>query len=158
MYRMILAPDSDGYSATDGNDMVSTAAGGGFGRSRQDQIGVPNSVNLKWTLNQSQYAYWRAFFNLTRHGQVFLCPLVSEDGNGPQDYECKFVPGSVTLPSQYGLTYVQQAQLEVKPLVRDTQADMALLVAFEAADGQFDSWYLALERLANVTIPNAGRI
>ena len=62
----------------------------------------------------------------------FLCDLVSEDGLGPQEHLCSFVPGTVVLTEQSGFTYRQQARLEVRPLATDAVADQAVIDAAAA--------------------------
>lgn len=154
MRKMILRPDADGYSSADGADWIRSELDGGVGRYRRDKIGASKMVNVKWTMNPGQYEYWRAFYALVGSG-AFLCDLVSEDGTGPKEHQCNIIPGSVNLPSQLGLTYIQQAQLEVKPLVRDAAADDLTVRLFEMTNGDVNGWYAALEKLTTVTIPNA---
>jgi hypothetical protein len=151
----MLRPDADGYGSTDGNEVVRSELDGGVGRYRQDKIGASKMVNVKWTMNPSQYEYWRAFYATgTKKGALpFLCDLVSEDGNGPVEHVCNFIPGSVTLPSQVGLNYVQQAQLEVKPLPRNEASDIGLILAYGSAGGDPDQWFLSIEYLANTIMP-----
>lgn len=144
--KMILAPDADGYGQTEGADWIGTQLDGGIGKYRRDKVGSSRMVNAKWTLNPTQFAYWEAFYALVGSG-TFLCDLVGNDGLGPQEHECHIIPGSVGLPQQRGLTYVRQVQLEVKPRPRDAADDEALLIAFENASGELDTWYLSLERL-----------
>lgn len=154
MYKMILAPDANGYSSSDGNEWLRTELDGGAGRYRQDKLGAAKMISAKWTLNPNQYAYWRAFYNLVGSGP-FLCDLVSDDGIGPVEHTVNIVPGSVQLPSQQGLTYVQQCTLEARPLPRDRDADESFVITFNAAEGNTDGWYLALERMANQTLPES---
>lgn len=150
MYKMQLAPDADGYNSTDGDEVIQVKLDGGQARYRQDKLGATKTVQVKWTLNPSQYEYWRAFYvTATKKGALpFLCDLVSEDGLGPAEHTCNFVPGSVVLPTQQGLTYIQQATLEVVPLPRDEVADI-ILVATYPGTGFFD----ALEHFVNVVMP-----
>jgi hypothetical protein len=154
MYKMMLRPDADGYSSTDGTEWIQSKLDGGRSRFRRDKIGAAKAVSVSWTLNRERYQYWRAFY-ATVGSNTFICELVSEDGSGPKDHECNFIPGSVVLPSQFGLTYVQQAQLEVKPLPRDAQADLDVILLFEATEGNSEQIANMFERLATVTIPNA---
>lgn len=153
MFKMSLAPDADGYSSQDGDEVIHIKLEGGQGRYRRDKIGATKTVQVKWTLNPQQYAYWRAFYNTgTQKGSLpFLCDLVSEDGSGPAEHVCNFVPGSVTLPTQQGLTYVQQATLEVVPIPSIFEVDNArLLIGYEV-----EAVFSALARLVNVTAPGA---
>lgn len=154
MYKLLLTPDADGYSSTDGQDWIRSELDGGVGRYRQDKIGASKSVSVKWTMNPAQYQYWRSFYATVGSG-TFLCDLLSEDGTGPAEHECNIIPGSVTLPTQVGFTYVQQAQLEVRPLPRDAAMDLEIMLIFEASGGYPDSWFRALERLTTVSMPEA---
>lgn len=155
MFKMALAPDADGYNSLDGDEVIHVKLDGGQGRYRRDKIGATKTVQVKWTLNPSQYEYWRAFYVTgTQKGALpFLCDLVSEDGAGPTEHVCNFVPGSVTLPTQAGLTYVQQATLEVVPIPRNEAADLALVVFY--ADGGPEAGFAALAKLVNETMPEA---
>jgi hypothetical protein len=154
MYKMAIRPDADGYSSTDGEEWISSQLDGGVGRYRLDKLGASKSVGVRWTLNRAQYQYWRAFWRIVGCDK-FLCDLVGEDGTGPKEHECHFVPGSVSLPSQAGLIYVQQAQLEVTPLNINPDDDLALLLIYSESGGIPDEWYEALERLVTVTMPEA---
>lgn len=153
MHKLMIVPDSDGYSSTDGTEWVGSRLDGGSGRFRRDKIGAAKSVNVKWTLNPSLYQYFRSFYS-TVGSATFLCDLLSEDGSGPAEHECVFMPGSVTLPTQVGLTYIQQAQLEVKPLARDTELDQEILVAYEEMEFP-ELGFTMLEHLVNVSMPEA---
>lgn len=155
MRKMVLAPDASGYSSQDGEDVIRVQLDGGAGRYRTDKIGSTKIVNVKWTLLPEQYEYWRAFFTTgTQNGALpFLCDLVSEDAQGPAEHVCRFIPGSVSLPTQQGLMYVQQATLEVKPLPRDVSKDNAILMIWENSGGNPDYWLLSIERLVNIIMP-----
>jgi hypothetical protein len=157
MHKLMIRPDADSYSSKDGNEVISTALDGGASRFRRDKLGAPKIVGVKWTMNPAQYQYWRAFFvTATKKGSLpFLCDLLSEDGSGPTEHQCNFVPDSVSLPAQQGLTYIQEATLEVKPLPRDEDFDLSLVSLYEALDGDADSFIAALAQMVNVTTPGA---
>lgn len=157
MLKLLIVPDADGYNSVDGETVIRTGLDGGAARYRQDKLGASKMVSLKWTLNPQQYEYWRAFYVTgTKQGALaFLCDLVSENGRGPVEHVCNFIPGSVSLPTQQGYTYVQQAQLEVKPLVHNTQTDMSIIYLYGVTGGQTDSWINRLDHLVNVTAPAA---
>jgi hypothetical protein len=154
--KLLLVPDADGYSSTDGNEVIGTPLDGGAGRYRRDKIGATKIVNLRWTMSRSQYQYWRAFFVVTtsKGALSFTCDLLSEDGTGPAEHVCNFVPGSVSLLSQSGFTYVQQAQLEVTPLARNAIVDAAVLALYSEGD-EVDDNLRVLARLVNVTAPES---
>lgn len=155
MEKLLLAPDADGYSSLDGTNALITALDGGPSRFRLDKIGAPKIVQVKWTMNRNQYQYWRAFYaTVTVFGSLpFLCDLLSEDGNGPAEHTCSFIPGSVSLPMQRGLTYVQQASLEVTPLARNADFDNSLVALFAASEGDPEGCVLGLASLVTTTMP-----
>lgn len=150
MRKMILRPDADGYSAAEPDgEVLRVDLDGGAGRYRTDKIGATKTVNVKWTMNPARYEYWRSFFETgTKRGALsFLCDLVSEDGLGPVEHTCSFIPGSVSLPTQQGLTYVQQATLEVTPIAHDPLVDVALMDLFELYE---DKGSVILNKLAKL--------
>lgn len=154
LHKMILVPDADGYASGDGNQWLRSELDGGVGRYRRDKLGASKMVNAKWTMNPQQYSYWRAFYALVGSGP-FLCDLLSEDGCGPAEHQVNIVPGSVNMPSQSGLTYVQTATLEVKPLPRDPAMDLLEVALFNESGGYPAQTLEALRKLARVTIPGA---
>ena len=157
MDRLRLTPDSDGYSDVEGTDVLRTALDGGVGRYRRDKIGSSKIVNVVWTLNRVQYQYWRAFFHTAlQNGSLpFLCPLVSEDGTGPADHVCNFIPGSVGKPSQKGFEYKQSAQLEVRPLARVVEDDELILMLYGEYGDAGDDILGLLDSLVNQQLPQA---
>lgn len=157
MRKMVLRPDSSSYSSQDGDGVVRSSLNGGRGRYRRDKLGASKTVNASWTLTPVQYQYWRAFFVTgTKEGSLpFLCDLVGEDGCGPAEHECYFMPGSVSLPTQQGLMYVQRAVLEVKPLAHNSVLDDSIMDVFEASDGHPDKWFNIFDWLVNTKLPEA---
>lgn len=153
--KLMLVPDANGYQSTEGNSAIYVALAGGAGRARLDKIGAAKTVEVSWTMNPDQYQYWRAFWRTAvKEGTLaFLCDLLSEDGSGATEHECRFIPGSVVMPSQYGLVYVQKAQLEVLPLPTDAVMDTAILMLFETSAGDPSGWFDALELLVLDTMP-----
>jgi len=154
MDKLILLPDAEGYQSGEPSDTIRIALEGGAGRYREDKVGGTKMVGVAWTMNPSAYQYWRAFY-ATHKTVPFLCDLVSEDGLGPTEHVCRFVPDSVSLPRQQGFTYVQQAQLEVEPLVHNPEQDASIIAVFVASDGNPDLWLNLLEKLVNVDAPEA---
>ena len=49
-----------------------------------------------------------------------------------RDYQAHFVPGSLRLAAQRGLTYTVSAQLEVTPTQTDEDYDAAIIAAYES--------------------------
>lgn len=153
--KLILTPDAEGYTSVDGNEVIGGPLAGGAGRYRRDKIGTNKIVTVTWTMNREEYQYWRAFFVTgTQNGSLpFTCDLLSEDGMGPVEHTCQFIPGSVSLPAQSGLTYVQQATLEVTPIPHDADFDMSLITLWQYTDGAPEPLLDAIARLVNVTMP-----
>jgi hypothetical protein len=155
LQKLVLRPDSDGYSETEGSEVDRVELDGGVGRYMLDKIGATKRVQVKWTMNPSQYQYWRAFFVTTTQRGVlpFLCELVGPDGAGPAEYVCNFIPGSVVMPAQQGYTYVQAATLEVVPIIHDSVFDAFLVELYSIY--QDEAWYVlsALAVLINQTAP-----
>lgn len=155
MEYLLLRPDSESYHQSEGAEVIAVELDGGGGRYRRDKIGATRKVDVSWTMNPNQYQYWRAFWNTaTRRGALpFLCDLVGEDGLGPWQYVCYFVPGSISMPGQAGLRYTQQATLEVKPRPYDEETDWATMALF-ATSSDSDA-LLDLGHLINVVAPEA---
>jgi hypothetical protein len=155
MERLLLRPNAEDYSQTEGSEVIAVKLDGGAGRYRLDKIGATREVTASWTMNPNQYRYWRAFWNTaTQRGALpFLCDLVGEDGTGPIQHVCYFVPGSVGMPAQRGLTYTQTATLEVKPNPVDAEMDEMVMTLFAVGVDSDVFWDLA--RLVNETAPEA---
>jgi hypothetical protein len=155
MEYLRLRPDSESYHQQEGSEVIGVQLDGGGGRYRRDKIGATRTVDVSWTMNPNQFKYWRAFWNTaTKRGSLpFLCDLAGEDGMGPWQYVCYFVPGSVSLPTQSGFTYVQAAQLEVKPRPVDEDIDWATIALFETSTDS--DVLLDIGHLINVVAPEA---
>jgi hypothetical protein len=155
MERLLLRPNSEDYNQEEGSEVIAVQLDGGAGRYRRDKVGASRKVNVSWTMNPNQYQYWRAFWNTaTKRGTLpFLCDLVSEDGTGPIQHVCYFVPGSVSMPAQQGLTYKQSAVLEVKPNPVDDELNTAVMALFATSTDSDVLWDLG--RLVNETAPEA---
>lgn len=155
MERLLLRPNSEDYSQQEGSEVISVSLDGGAARYRRDKVGATRTVNASWTMNPRQYQYWRAFWHTaTKRGALpFLCDLVGEDGTGPIQHVCSFIPGSVSMPAQQGLTYSQAATLEVKPNPVDDDANMSVIALF--ATGTDGDVFWNLGRLINEVAPEA---
>lgn len=156
MERLLLRPNSEDYHEQDAEEVIAVALDGGAGRYRRDKVNASKQVSVSWTMNPHQYEYWRAFWHTaTKRGSLpFLCDLVGENGVGPIQHVCYFVPGSVSKPSQQGLRYVQAAALEVKQNPVDDAANLVILAAFALENDDSDV-YWDLARLVNETAPEA---
>lgn len=156
MRKLQLRPDANGYSMQEASDeILSVRLAGGLSRTRVDKIGGAQTVSLQWTLNPVQHQYWRAFFvTETKKGALpFLCDLVSDTGAGPVEHVCKFVPGTVGLPTQQGFVYVQAATLEVKPVNHDPVMDEAIMDLWDEFGSDPSPFFNRFDRLANIVMP-----
>lgn len=157
MDKLNLRPDAAGYTDKAPNEVISVELDGGASRFRRDKIGARKMVSCTWTLDPLQYQYILAFFNTTtkRGSLAFLCDLVSEDGNGPVEHECNFIPGSFGLSSQKGLTYVVQAQLEVKPLTMDDTFNADLVFLYGLYGDELETLIDMTDHIVNEVMPVA---
>lgn len=116
MQKFVIPPDNSQYSATDGKEVVGTQLDGGAARYRRDIIGATSTVNVAWILGTNDYKYLRSFYRgITGKGATpFLINLILDEFE-LTEHKAYFVPGSLQLTQQKGLTYWVSAQLEVYP-------------------------------------------
>lgn len=114
--KFIIPPDNSAYSATDGKEVVATQLDGGAARYRRDIIGATSTVSVSWILGRDEYKYLRSFYRgITGKGATpFLIDLILDECE-PIEHKAYFIPGSMQLTAQKGLTYWASAQLEVYP-------------------------------------------
>lgn len=139
MQKLMLRPNSSGYSVTSGNEIVSAQTAGGPSRSRRDFLGAPSVVNVAWMLDELGFEYLNAFFRgVTEKGALpFLCDLLLERAF-LQEYTCKFVPGSFKpVSSTAAFTFNATAQFEVLPLPDNDYLDASIVAYFEYSGGSF---------------------
>ncbi len=155
--KLKLTPDSSSYSVTDGKEVVATQLDGGAARYRRDILGATSTVSVSFILGTVEYSYLRAFYKaLVSSGATpFLIDLIL-DKPELTEHKAYFVPGSIQLTAQKGLTYWVSAQLEVYPVAM-TEDDFT----FAALYGEFgENWRLLfppvedeLNTITNVTLP-----
>jgi hypothetical protein len=151
--HLLLVPDADSYDQAEGAEVVAVALGSGASLSRRDKVNAVRHVSVRWSMGQDGYRYFRAFYNTAiKKGTLpFTCDLLSEDGGGAVAQQCSFVPGSLSMPSQVGKTFVQSATLEVKPLPVDADLDESVISIYES--GTNAAVLLDLEHLVLVKMP-----
>lgn len=157
MRKLLLRPNSQGYAATAGNEVVSAATDGGASRSRRDFIGAPAMINVAWMLDEAGFEYLNAFFRtITKSGSLpFLCDLLF-DRPYLVEHTCKFVPGSFKpIASTAAFTFNAIATFEVLPQPVDEDADLNIVSYWEATNGAPVTFPLAdrVDRIANVVLP-----
>lgn len=129
--KFVLPPDNSSYSAADGKETVATQLDGGAARYRRDILGATSTVNCSWILDPDEYKYLRSFYRaLTLKGsKPFLINLILDEPT-LTEHKAYFIPGSVQLTGQKGLTYWVTAQLEVYPAEIDYEAEAAFAALF----------------------------
>lgn len=128
--KFIIPPDNSQYSVTDGKEVVATQLDGGAARYRRDIIGATSTVNVSWILDRYGYAYLRSFYRgITGKGATpFLIDLVL-DNYELTEHKVYFIPGSMQLTQQKGLTHWVSAQLQVFPNEDTDNGDFAYIYA-----------------------------
>lgn len=143
MQKLIIPPDNSQYSVTDGKEVVATQLDGGAARYRRDIIGATSAVSVSWILNENGYNYLRSFYRgITGKGaSPFLIDLILDEYE-LTEHKAYFVPGSMQLTAQKGLTYWVSAQLEVCPNEDRDNGDFTVIY------GEFgEDWAYWLDKL-----------
>lgn len=136
--RLLLTPDSAGYSAAFAEETIRTELDGGRGRYRRDILNGSDRVTAQWILNREEYDYFMAFYRSVTHrgATTFQLELVV-DTHALGERDVNFIPGSVQLSGQSGLSYTVTAELEVHAAENPTEEadDLAVVSAYNAAQG-----------------------
>lgn len=111
MAKLNIPPDSEGYGAVWGDEVLATQVEGGPARYRQVFIGAPGTVPVTWKCNAAEYDTLCAFYE-TNKALPFQIDLIWKT-SAPVERNAHFVPGTFKLASQSGQTYIVQAELEV---------------------------------------------
>lgn len=156
--KFSLPPDSSAYSVTDGKEVVATQLDGGAARYRRDILGATSTINCTWILGPQAYKYFRSFYKaITASGsKPFLIDLILDEFV-LTEHKAYFIPGSIQLTAQKGLTYWVSAQLEAYPIQTDLQSE----ADFAGIYGEFgENWQVSfpafedeLDVMINETLP-----
>jgi hypothetical protein len=157
--KFIIPPDNSSYSVTDGSQVIATQLDGGAARYRRDILGATSKVGVSWTLGPEEYKYLRSFYRAlcVSGSRPFLIDLILDD---PvlTEHKAYFVPNSMQLTGQKGLTYFVACQLEVYPAEMDleAEADFAAIYSYWGKDwkNKFPAFDDELNTLINIEIPN----
>lgn len=151
--RLNLIPSQASYSADFGAQAEFVALEGGPARARATFIGAVARVSVAWNLNPLQADYLMAFYRTgTNYGVTpFTVPLIL-DGGDVQDYEARFIPGSLKLTGVQGLEVSYSAQLEVKPMDDGANDEPLIMLYGEYEEGAPDI-LAALAELVNSRLP-----
>lgn len=111
---LLLPPDQSSYAAQLGAQAIAVQLDGGASRVRQDQLGQSHRLTVQWTCNFKNYNYLMAFFRTsTSYGALPFIMALLLDAATVQNYTCLLVPGSLSLSSVSGFTFVVSATIEV---------------------------------------------
>lgn len=156
--KLILPPNNSSYSVTDGKEVVSVALDGGAGRYRRDIIGASSAVSVQWVCDRGEYEYLRAFYRslLGKGALPFLIDLILDDPL-PVEHKAYFVPGSMVLTGQRGLSYYVSAQLEVEPAEVDDVAEADFAAIYSIFGSNWQTVFPPLEddfnEIINIQLP-----
>lgn len=159
MTKFIIPPDNSAYSVTDGQEVIATQLDGGAARYRRDILGATSKVNVVWTLGTEEYKYLRSFYRAlcVSGSRPFLIDLILDEPT-LTEHKVYFVPGSMQLTGQKGLTYFVACQLEVYPAEMDmeAEADFAAIYSYFGPNWKntFPAFENELDVLVNIELPN----
>lgn len=154
LIKFPFPPDQETYALTDGTAVVSTQLDGGSARYRTDLLDVAGSVVVQWTLDPSKYNYWKAFFKTKiQSGALPFALDLYMDLPILTTHEVHIVPGTLTLSSQSGLTFVLGCTLEAIPLPTDDDANNAYIFLYDTYGDGGSQVLSLLEKLCNVDLP-----
>jgi len=123
LLKFAIPPDNNGYSFTDGEEVLSVALQGGASKYRLDILNANIRLNVQWTLDRNQYNYIRAFYKsvLISGSLPFLLDLYVDNPFELTEHECYIIPKTFGLKSQKGLSFVVGCSLEVKPVAMTSE-------------------------------------
>jgi hypothetical protein len=129
--KLKLTTDRDGYTFKYGPASLAIQLEGGGSRFRTDLDGMATSIDIQWKTDPAGYDYLMAFYRTTtKNGALpFLIDLILHTKT-VSEYTAHFVPGTLGLVSQAGLSYIVSATLEVVGNVPDATTDQAIIDAF----------------------------
>ena len=148
MDKLILPPDETGYSIKDGIEVVATQLKGGAARYRKDIKNSTSQLSVQWTTDREGFKYLRLFYRLvaTNGATPFLIDLIVDDYE-LTEHVANFIPGSMTIDTVSGFTFVVKAELEIKP-----QATAELQSAYLELYKSFGSDIAKFEEMFNTII------
>jgi len=154
MRKFLIPPDQEGYSVKDGNEVISVVLDGGASRSRSDIRNSASRVTCTWKTNGFGYEYIRTFFKVGASSAAlpFLIDLYGEFET-LTEHTAKFVPGTMTLSSQRGNSFIVNAELEVLPNAEDFAYQEDMMILYDNLDLELAWFFAALEKAANVDFP-----
>lgn len=131
MEKLKIRPDSASYSVDYAEENVYAKLDGGRSRVRKKVVNCSSVVNCQMTLSHKSYLYLMAFYRTaTNSGSLpFKMDLII-DGE-LDERTCIFIPDSMKLTGQSGLSYMVSFRVEAEYKPHDTQADEDIIRNFQ---------------------------
>ena len=154
MLKLVVPPDQAGYSVLDGTEVLRQQLDGGMGRYRVDILNATRTVNCKWTVGPYDYQYLRSFYNVVNAtAATFLIDLYL-DAPVLTEHEAKFLPGTMQLAENKGMSFTVSCQMEVTPIdTSEFDAAFIELLAIYGSRQNVSEILNLLEKLVNVDLP-----
>jgi len=152
--KLIIPPDRDGYSFTDGTQILSVKLDGGASKYRQDILDAASNFNVSWTCDPDEYNYLRAFYKkVVNYGALpFLIDLYYDNPFELTEHTAHIVPGTFGLKSQSGLKFIVSATIEVDQIDMDqNNIDSAML--YGLFGNEYQTYNDLFDNLMNVQLP-----
>ncbi len=155
-FKCIIPPNQSSYSVKDGTEVIRVKLDGGKGRYRRDILNSTSTVNVAWTVGADEYEYLRAFYKVMKvnASTPFKIDLIL-DSASLTEHDAFFIPDTMQLQEQKGLTYIVAAQLEVVPLPQNYQNDDYLVNMWQEFGADWPVWADKLDTIVNVDWPGA---
>ena len=130
MEKLKIRPDSASYFVDYGEENLYANLDGGRSRVRKKVVNSNSLVNCQMTLSHQSYLYLMAFYRTaTNKGSLpFKMDLII-DGQ-LDERTCIFIPNSMKLNAQMGLTYIVSFRVEAEYKEHDRQADEDIIRDF----------------------------
>lgn len=149
--KLALCPLRDGYSATLGNDVLTTQFDNGMPRQRLNGVGRPHNISVGFRHKAQHQDYILAFWRVNR-AKAFALRLIV-DGSDLAWYECRFV-GEPSINTLGGNVFEFAISLVVKPRPLNLAIDKDFIDLYELTGGDISGFANALEKLVNVDLPS----
>lgn len=112
-----VLPEQGSYAVQYSESSISTSLDGGRSRFGTYTKNDAEVVNVQYNLNQSDYQYFKAFYNtVTKKGALPFLSKLYLHSSDLTTHVCKFVDNSVRLTNNRGNAFVVSASLEVSPV------------------------------------------
>lgn len=153
MYKLVLAPNEEGYNPKLGNGLLTQPLLGGMPRQRKIFFGSVHSVPLAWSLDRDEMEMLFSFyFHYQDEPEVFLMDLIV-DSVDVKEYQCKFV--SELSWSKQGNHWQASIDCIVNPSIRNHELDQDIIDYWQS--GLNPKISNLFDKLVNEAMPKALR-